>query len=73
MGISLSYAGKLKDLAYLDPQTYPQFLRLGLSFSEIMRLKKDIIKMLEEEQYSTFWKTELYVPTIQQASQEASS
>ena len=74
MGISLSYAGKLKDLAFdLDPQTYPQFLRLGLSFSEIMRLKKDIIKMLEEEQYSTFWKTELYVPTIQQASQEASS
>ena len=50
VGISLSYAGKLKDLAFdLDPQTYPQFLRLGLSFSEIMSLKKDIIKMLNEE------------------------
>ena len=48
VGISLSYAGKLKHLAFaLDPQTYPQFLRLGLSLSEIMSLKKDILKIFE--------------------------
>ena len=75
VGINLSYAEKLKDLAFdLDPQTYPQFLRLGLSFSEIMSLKKDIIKMLNEEQFSTFFKTPILVPdTTPQESQEASS
>ena len=74
VGISLSYAGKLKDLAFdLDPQAYPQFLSLGLSFSEIMSLKKDIIKMLNKEQFSTFWKTPVLVPDTPQESQEASS
>lgn len=74
IGISESYARKLRNLALdLDPQTYPQFLRLGLSFSEIMSLKKDIIKMLNEEQFSTFWKTPVEVPNVQQESQETSS
>ena len=38
-----------------------------------MSLKKDIIKILNEEQFSTFWKTPVLVPDTPQESQEASS
>lgn len=74
IGISESYARKLRSLALdIDPHKFPQFLRLGLSFSEIMFLKKDIIQMLNEERFREFWQTQILLPTIQQESQEANS
>ena len=48
-GICTSFARKLRDSAFIiNPVVYPQFLRLGLSFSEIYSLKKQIQEMLNE-------------------------
>ena len=72
VGISASFARirKLRDLAFIMcPQIYPQFLRLGLSFSEIYSFKKQIQEMLTETHIADPWKEEIVIPIRQHSSQ----
>ena len=56
IGISASFARQIRDLALIiDSHKFPQFLRLGLSFSEVYRLKKQIQEMLNKPEFVEQW------------------
>ena len=71
VGISASFARKLRDLVcIIDPSIYPQFVRLGLCFTEIYSLKKQIQEMLSETHIAEQWKQIIPVPETQHSSQD---
>ena len=60
-GICTSFARKLRDSVFIiNPVVYPQFLRLGLSFSEIYPMKKQNQEMLNETHISEQWKKDMH-------------
>ena len=70
VGISASFSRELRDLAFIiNPSIYPKFLTLGLSFTEIYSLKKQIQEMLSETYIAEQWKQIIPVPETQHSSQ----
>ena len=62
IGISDSFARKMKDLAsIIDSHNFPQFLRLGLSFSEVYRLKNQIQEMLNIPEFAEQWEKKVTI------------
>lgn len=54
--ISESYARNLRSVGKLV-NNYPKLQKLSLTFKEFMKLKKNLLEMLEVDEYANFWKT----------------
>ena len=62
IGIGASFARKIKDVAFIiDSHNFPQFLRLGLSFSEVYGLRKQIQKMLNKPEFAKKWEQKVTI------------
>ncbi len=64
IGISESYARKLRDIANILGQ-YHRFCQVGISFSEIYTRKREIKSMLRDTACQQYWKNSVLCKYIQ--------
>ncbi len=53
--LSASYARNLRSVGKLV-EAYPKFRKLAISARDFVKMKKQITKMLEVDEYREFWK-----------------
>lgn len=73
IGICISYSEKLREIARLLWPYAQQFARVGISFTEIYSLKRDVERMFAfSEEIKNFWSQKTERPVVTESEQTSS-